>query len=318
MNNCLIVPTGIGASIGGFAGDANPILKRLAAVSDLVLTHPNVVNAAMLTDIPTNALVLEGALLDLFFANKIGLKFEREHKQIKRYQHRIAVVVDSAAPLEQREITVNAMNAAKHVYDLNIIEEVFYTSEAVKADLNYIRNEQTLLKACQEAILKGATAIAVLCVLPDDDSEASRSYSFGKGYDPIGKIEAEISHLISSEFLIPSAHAPIFDQTFKHSGVVAPRVAAEFLGLSFLPSVFKCLEAMPEISANHRWRVAEIDNLLVPFSSCDAPPMKLAEEHDVNLICIEENTTLEKNKSAVDLGLKHQLLHSYDDFFVTL
>jgi hypothetical protein len=56
--NCMIVPTGIGASIGGYAGDANPACRLLAKASDLLITHPNVVNAALLTDIPDRWLVI--------------------------------------------------------------------------------------------------------------------------------------------------------------------------------------------------------------------------------------------------------------------
>ena len=36
----LLVPTGIGAEIGGHAGDAGPIAKLMAAVCDTVITHP--------------------------------------------------------------------------------------------------------------------------------------------------------------------------------------------------------------------------------------------------------------------------------------
>ena len=37
----LIVPTGVGAEIGGHAGDATPVASLLASVSDSLITHPN-------------------------------------------------------------------------------------------------------------------------------------------------------------------------------------------------------------------------------------------------------------------------------------
>ena len=40
----LIVPTGIGASIGGYAGDALPVAHGIASVVDTLITHPNVMN----------------------------------------------------------------------------------------------------------------------------------------------------------------------------------------------------------------------------------------------------------------------------------
>ncbi len=42
----LIVPTGIGASIGGYAGDALPVAKAISQVCDRLITHPNVMNGA--------------------------------------------------------------------------------------------------------------------------------------------------------------------------------------------------------------------------------------------------------------------------------
>ena len=40
----MIVPTGIGASIGGYAGDALPAARLLSCVVDRLITHPNVLN----------------------------------------------------------------------------------------------------------------------------------------------------------------------------------------------------------------------------------------------------------------------------------
>ena len=40
----LVVPTGIGAAIGGYAGDALPVARAFTAVCDRLITHPNVMN----------------------------------------------------------------------------------------------------------------------------------------------------------------------------------------------------------------------------------------------------------------------------------
>ena len=42
FNAVLLVPTGIGAAIGGHAGDATPVARLLASVCDTLVTHPNV------------------------------------------------------------------------------------------------------------------------------------------------------------------------------------------------------------------------------------------------------------------------------------
>ncbi|XTZ09607.1 MAG: DUF3326 domain-containing protein, partial [cyanobacterium endosymbiont of Rhopalodia yunnanensis] len=44
----LIVPTGIGAAIGGYAGDALPVARAISQVCDRLITHPNVLNGAQL------------------------------------------------------------------------------------------------------------------------------------------------------------------------------------------------------------------------------------------------------------------------------
>lgn len=38
----MIVPTGVGAAIGGYAGDALPVARALASVVDCLISHPNV------------------------------------------------------------------------------------------------------------------------------------------------------------------------------------------------------------------------------------------------------------------------------------
>ncbi|PKU73540.1 hypothetical protein MA16_Dca008104 [Dendrobium catenatum] len=40
----MIVPTGVGAAIGGYAGDALPVARTLASVADCVISHPNVIS----------------------------------------------------------------------------------------------------------------------------------------------------------------------------------------------------------------------------------------------------------------------------------
>lgn len=62
----MIVPTGVGASIGGFAGDALPVARALSTVVDCLITHPNVLNAAMLYWPMPNVLYVEGYALDRF------------------------------------------------------------------------------------------------------------------------------------------------------------------------------------------------------------------------------------------------------------
>ena len=93
----MIVPTGIGASIGGYAGDALPAARLLASVADTVITHPNVLNGAMLYWPVPNILYVEGYALDEFAAgclallrvrsNKVGLLLDGGMEEDLRLRH---------------------------------------------------------------------------------------------------------------------------------------------------------------------------------------------------------------------------------------
>ena len=60
FNIVLLVPTGVGAEIGGHAGDAGPVARLLASACDTLITHPNVVNASDINELPDNGLYVEG------------------------------------------------------------------------------------------------------------------------------------------------------------------------------------------------------------------------------------------------------------------
>ena len=82
-----IVPTGIGCEIGGFAGDAIPAAKLLAASTGCLITHPNVMNGGSLSTVDERIFYVEGYSLDKFARGEIGLK--------KVYQQRIGIIFDS-------------------------------------------------------------------------------------------------------------------------------------------------------------------------------------------------------------------------------
>ena len=59
FNVALLVPTGVGSEIGGHAGDAGPVTRLFGAICDTVITHPNVVNASDINELPENGLYVE-------------------------------------------------------------------------------------------------------------------------------------------------------------------------------------------------------------------------------------------------------------------
>ena len=74
MIGVFIVPTGIGAEIGGHAGDANPAVKLIAKCCDKLITHPNAVNASDINEMPENDVYVECSSVDGFLEERIDVK----------------------------------------------------------------------------------------------------------------------------------------------------------------------------------------------------------------------------------------------------
>ena len=78
----MVVPTGIGCEIGGFAGDALPSARCLAAASGCLITHPNVMNGAALYWRDPRIHYVEGYALDRFAAGDL----QRERLDVLAHQ----------------------------------------------------------------------------------------------------------------------------------------------------------------------------------------------------------------------------------------
>ena len=212
-NGAFIIPTGIGASIGGFAGDASKWARKLSKKCKLIV-NPNVVNAACFSGITENMLYVEGYTLDEFFKGNCFLKESSSNK--------IGVVFDKSLSSEVLNVHINTINAVKTIYDIDIIGyEITQEDVGVKffidksgVSMGNVKNLSTIKQACEILLKKGAEAIAIVCRFPEEQGE---DYANGIGVDPVGGVEAIISHYISKELKIPCAHAPAFDDiTISH------------------------------------------------------------------------------------------------------
>jgi hypothetical protein len=213
----MIVPTGIASTIGGYAGDALPSCKLLAAVCDTLITHPNVMNGAMLYDQIPNVQYVEGYALDEFANGNIGL-LPRTKKG-----NRIGLLLDKGMEDHLRIRHMHVADAFRATLGIDIASCVV-TSEPVGVEValsasgaswGSLKNIDTLLHGAQELINDGCTAIAVVVRFPEDESEEEQllfeKYRKGEGVDAIAGAEALISHIITQKFCLPCAHAPAFD-----------------------------------------------------------------------------------------------------------
>lgn len=110
-----IVPTGIGCSISGFAGDAAPVTSLLAATADYLITNPNAVNASDFIGLAGNVLYTEGLGIDLFCKGLTDLWVPRAN--------RVGLVVERASD-ERLEMVFNVVNAVRAVHGVDIACEI--------------------------------------------------------------------------------------------------------------------------------------------------------------------------------------------------
>ncbi len=243
----LIVPTGIGAAIGGYAGDALPVARVVSQVCDRLITHPNVLNGAQLYWNLPNTWYVEGYGLDQFAAGRWHLR--------PVHQNRVGLILDQAIEPELRLRHLQAADATRATLGLSLTDYVV-TDRPLQVQLQTapsgatwgtIAHPDSLLRAADHLIRHaGAEAIAVVARFPDDvGSEALQQYRQGQGVDPLAGAEAVISHLVVREFRIPCAHAPALSP-LPLDASVSPRSAAEELGYTFLPCVLVGLSRAPQ------------------------------------------------------------------------
>ena len=282
-----IVPTGVGASIGGFAGDASRAARKISQKCELIV-NPNVVNAACFSGITDNMLYVEGYSLDRFFKGEICLERSRNNK--------IGIIFDKAIKPNVLNVHINTMNAVEVVYGLNIIGYEI-TEEDVGVDffvdksgvsMGNVKNLLTLKNAAQKLIDKGAEAIAIVCRFPDEQGD---DYANGVGVDPVGGVEAIISHYISKEFSIPCAHAPAFDDIAISTDIVDKRCSAEYITPTFLPCILIGLNQAPKLTKSGI-SINDLDFVVVPYNSIGGIPVLEASKRRIKIYAIRENVTV--------------------------
>lgn len=312
----LVVPTGIGAAIGGYAGDALPVARALSQVVDRLITHPNVLNGAQLYWPLSNALYVEGYGLDQFAAGEWGLR--------PVHQNRIGLVLDQAIEPELRIRHLQVADAARATLGLSLTDYVV-TDAPLGVELRTavsgatwgtIQQPDSLLRAVEKLKQAEAEAIAVVARFPDDPgTEALQLYRHGKGVDPLAGAEAVISHLVVRTFRLPCAHAPALSPLAIDPSL-SPRSAAEELGYTFLPCVFVGLSRAPQFvgpqtapQAQDIW-ANQVDALIVPETACGGSAVLCFSQLATQIITVKDNVT-RLNVTAEQLGIKTLSVQSY-------
>ena len=312
----MVVPTGIGCVIGGYAGDALPSARLLAAASGCLITHPNVMNGASLYWKDPRIHYVEGYGIDRFAAGDWALRPIR--------QQRIGLLLDAGIEPELRQRHLQVADGCRATLGIEIGPVV--SSDVPLgvhlglgqsgASWGTLERPDALLRAGERLKANGATAIAVVARFPDDQgSEALQAYRHGSGVDALAGAEAVISHLLVRHLEIPCAHAPALS-ALPLDPQLDPRAAGEELGYTFLACVLVGLSQAPELvrrsAANIRDLVADdLGVLVVPEGSLGGEAALACLERKVPVICVTNPSLLQVTSTVLGLGSEVLQASSY-------
>ncbi|MCP9825017.1 DUF3326 domain-containing protein [Synechococcus sp. EJ6-Ellesmere] len=317
----LVIPTGIGCAIGGYAGDGLPAAPLLAAASGCLITHPNALNAAALYWSDPRIHYVEGWALNRFAAGDLALA--------PVASQRVGLLLDAGIEEELRLRHLQAAEACRASLGLSI-GPVLSTDVPLEVCLSLgpsgvssgrIGRPDALIRAGERLRQAGATAIAVVARFPDDPgSEALASYRQGSGVDALAGAEAVISHLLSRQLGLPCAHAPAL-APLSLDPRLDPLAAAEELGHTFLPCVLVGLSRAPDLiplrpesgpeplgeAVIHPSRIGAV---VAPAGALGGEAVLACAERGIPLIAVEGNPSL-LEVSAGRLGLSAIAAASY-------
>ncbi len=319
----LVVPTGIGAEVGGHAGDATPVARLLGSVADTLVTHPNVVNASDINELPDNGLYVEGSLLTRMLMGQIGLQRVRAN--------RILAVVDEHQDAAFTADAINSVNAARATLATTV-------PLVVRLDPPLAMTAE--FSGSGRAIGRIDAAANVLAALDDyrgqyDAVALSTQIQVplhyhvdyyeqrGEMVNPWGGVEAILTHGISTLYDVPSAHAPMIECAEVAEldlGLVESRMAAEAISIAYFVCVLKGLQRAPRVvtdpAAFHLPGVVtaeDVSCLVIPDGVLGLPVLA-ALEQGIPVIAVRESRNLMRNDLAA-LPWAPGQLHVVDNYW---
>ena len=307
----LVIPTGIGCELGGYAGDGLPAARLLAAASGCLITHPNVMNGASLYWSDSRIHYVEGWALDRFAAGELALA--------PRASQRVGVLLDAGIEpelvLRHRQV-IDACRASLGLPIGPVLSSELPLGVSLQlgssgSSWGTIERPDVLLRAGEQLVAAGATAIAVVARFPEDpESEALAAYRAGSGVDALAGAEAVISHLLVRHLGIPCAHAPAL-LPLPLDPALDPRAAAEELGHTFLPCVLVGLSRAPDLvplvdsamrGTAPMLHAAQLGAVVAPAGALGGAAVLACAERGIPLISVANPCLLEVTAEALELA----------------
>lgn len=302
FNAVLLIPTGVGAQLGGHSGDGGPLGRLMASFCDNLITHPNVVNASDINELPENGLYVEGSVITDLLMGSVGLQ--------KARSNRVLLVIDDHEDPTITEHAINAASAARAALGLDcplvvkMPEKIEMYSEYTSSGraVGRVEHLERLFQVLDEHRGKyDAVALSSTIRVP---KHFHQDYYLQDMVNPWGGVEAMLTHAVSMAFNVPSAHSPMMESQEilnLNIGVVDPRMAAEVVSVTYLHSVLKGLHRSPRIVTdesliNHPDIISanDISCLVIP-DGCVGLPTLAALQQGIPIIAVRENKNLMKN-----------------------
>ncbi len=282
MIGVMIVPTGIGAEIGGHSGDATSAAFLIADGCDKLILHPNVLNASDLTEQPINSLYVEGSMLDTFLSGDISLKEVR--------QNHILVVCN-----EVERDTVNCVNALRSLVGISAEIVKLTTPLIMKGFISEVNEATGTISGIDELINQVDEyeygALAIHTPVEVDVQVAEAYVNRGEGINPWGGVEAILSKQIYWRTGKPNAHAPVETRNGYEFGITDSRLAPEMICGTHLGCTLKGLHKAPQSSTASRNCISSEDIEFLVSPICWGAPHKICREKKIPMIFVAENET---------------------------
>jgi hypothetical protein len=304
FNAVLLVPTGIGAELGGHSGDAGALARFIAGGCDKLITHPNVVNASDVNELPENGLYVEGSVITSLMMGTTGLQEVRSN--------RVMLVIDKREEHQIPELSINTVSTARAAVGIDcplvvelddpiIMEAKYSQSGCAVGRIEALENLCNVMQRYRNEY----DAVALHTGI-DVPTEFHLEYlkSRGEMVNPWGGVEAMLTHSLTMMFGVPTAHAPMvknMEIANLHAGVVDPRIASEAISSTFLMCILKGLHKSPRIIKDSSvfgnagvLTNADISCLIIP-DGCVGLPTLAAMEQGIPVIAVRENKNRMQN-----------------------
>lgn len=303
FNAVLMVPTGIGSEIGGHAGDAMPVAALAASVVDTLITHPNVLNASDIMELPPNARYVEGSVVARLMTGTVGLRDVRAN--------RVLAVIDHHTVQKYVDAAVNSVSAARMSFGLDVTEvvqvepRVRLTSRLARSGraVGEVRELDALLEVLDDR--RGSYDAVAVSTQVEVPFNVHLDYFTSRGamVNPWGGAEAIFTHALSSLYNVPTAHSPMLESKeveYLEVGTVDPRMAAEAISMAFFVCVLKGLHHSPQLApvverpAGDELAAEQVSCLVIPDGAVGVPTLA-ALEQGIPVVAVRENRNILHN-----------------------